>query len=150
MSNHTILNLNFKSKSFLYSAFLMERKKRRLRILLLSTVLFSFIFWSFILISELRLHEKSWDTELAEEHVTTTYNIIQPVRTPLIFLFNSFYGSANWDTNWDSVKNSSDLLKTVKDCRHECHFTSSPDLLPTTDLVLVSLAYYSGYGGKPV
>ena len=70
-------------------------------------------------------------------------------REPLIFLFNKFFSSANWNANWDRV-NGSDDLKTLKDCSIKCQFTSSSNLLQSADLVLVSLSYYNGFGGKPV
>ena len=71
-------------------------------------------------------------------------------KEPLIFLYNSFFSSPNWNTNWDSV-NGSSFLRTLTDCPIKCQFTSSPYLLQSADMVLVSLlAYYKGYGGKPV
>ena len=68
---------------------------------------------------------------------------------PLIFLYNKFFSSVNWNARWDIV-NGSNVLKTLADCAVKCQFTSSRHLLHSADLVLVSLAYYKSHGGKPV
>ena len=70
-------------------------------------------------------------------------------REPLIFLYTNYHRYPDWNTSWDSV-NGSTALRTLADCPTKCQFTSSPHLLKSADLVLVSLAYYKLYGGKPV
>ena len=68
---------------------------------------------------------------------------------PLIYLYNKFHGSPDWGSSWESI-DGSNVLRTLKYCPIKCQFTSDPHFLKTADLVLVSLAHYDYYGGRPV
>ena len=68
---------------------------------------------------------------------------------PWIFLYNKYFGSADWDSRWDTVDGSS-VVRTLKNCPAKCLFTSDPYFLKSADFVLVSLASYKNRGGKPV
>ena len=70
-------------------------------------------------------------------------------REPIIFLYNAFFDSPHWYSQWDSVEGSS-TVRTLKNCAQKCLFASDPCLLKSADSVIVSLANYKGYAGKPV
>lgn len=70
-------------------------------------------------------------------------------REPLVFIYNNFFFIPDWYSYWDNVKGSK-VTRTLKNCPTKCVFTTDHNLLKSADFVLVSLASYKHYGGKPV
>ena len=71
-------------------------------------------------------------------------------REPLIFLYKTgYHGDQSWESKWDNWTGSM-VVKTLRYCPTKCLFTSDQYLLQSSDLVLVNLAYYNEFGGRPV
>ena len=70
---------------------------------------------------------------------------------PLIFLYNTYFGSKDWDSFWDDgVDGPNGSLRTLRDCARKCIFTSDRIYFNSTDFVLVHVSSYAFMGGKPV
>ena len=68
------------------------------------------------------------------------------LKQPLVLVYNDFFRSKDWYSFWLGSKK----VKTLGRCEVPCLFTWEKSDLKRADFVLVSLAGYHLYGGKPV
>ena len=68
------------------------------------------------------------------------------VKEPLIFIYNALRNMTDWNSRWANVRDSNVVLQ-LQNCPTACHFAFDKYFQRFADLVLVSLAGFSRWGG---